>query len=80
MAADRGFALSTVLVRDGCARADERRCPAPKCGRRLQASRARYCSGACRMRALPARRLAASEPIAFDEVTGGKEDRNEDAR
>lgn len=72
-AADRGLALSTVLVRDalgdGCARAGERRCPAPKCGRPLESSRARYCSGACRMRALRERRLAASQSIAFDEVT-----------
>ena len=73
-AADRGCEVSTVLVRDalddGSARGGDRRCPAPRCGRLLESRRARYCSGACRMRALRERRLTASQSIAADELTG----------
>ena len=45
---------------DGSAGPVGRRCPAPDCGRLLTSSRARYCDGTCRMRALRHRRLLAS--------------------
>jgi len=72
-AAERGVELSTVLVRDALGDSSagdgDRCCLAPRCGRRLESRRARYCSGACRMRALRERHLTASQSIVAHQAT-----------
>jgi hypothetical protein len=71
--ADRGCDLPTLPVRDawgdGSARAGDRRCPAPNCGRRIESRRADYCSGRCRMRAFRLRRLLNTSQDVVEAVT-----------
>jgi hypothetical protein len=69
---DRGCDLS-ALPRCDVSRdvwqSERRRCPAPDCGRVLTSSRARYCSGRCRMRVLRQRRALDAQADVVEEVT-----------
>lgn len=69
---DRGCDMSALplgdVSRDGYGQPRGRRCSAASCHRLLTSARSRYCSGACRMRALRQRRALSEEAYSLEQV------------